>query len=148
MNHCAGQRGTSLVAVFIIIMVISTAINLSLLRTGAGLDLVQNRYWTGVARDLAENGFEYERSMAANGKMAAKTDPHRVEVGMFAGLAGIFESHGRTLEAGSIEIVSRGELLNRDGIIKFSLDITARLRTRPDGSRQTVTWTETHVNPE
>lgn len=131
--------------VMIIITFLSGLMMLSLMRSDIGIRHTLDRYLSGVASDLAENGIEFEKTMS--GKGAAVSSANRKGYGLFAGYRGSSESSTTplaTVDNASFEIMSKGILEDSKGKIKCLIQIKARFQRSPDGLHL-IDWNEQRI---
>jgi len=136
------MQGWSLPAVMMLIIVLAFLQFTLLLRVQLGQEQVRNRYLTGVARDLAEDGIEFEKLMLQKGQAAPESAPHREQVGVFANRQGLFSAFARPLGNDEYQVVGEGKIISKNGGLKLSSRIRATVKKLPNGSWQTLDWSE------
>ncbi|MCP4351516.1 MAG: hypothetical protein GY795_39120 [Desulfobacterales bacterium] len=142
MKNKKKEQGNLLLTVLIIMFLLNSILFISLTRSESSFRLLKNRYLNDVARNLAENGIEFERFMISKGKHAGSDSPHKRDIGMFAKHAGSFESYASLIEEDVFEIVSKGKLSDQSGRLKFSICILARISCSEDGAWKITGWSE------
>jgi len=91
---------------------------------------------------MAENGIELEKAVISVGDGKEQRKTHYREIGMFAGYAGCFESLNKRVDNNTFEIISTGNLVDKDEQIRFSVRIICRVQKGEDQKWITIHWLE------